>query len=65
VLDALSWPEKEALKILRNRSAVIHLTLEDVRALTDRWEVVYSYARPEGYERLVPLGGTCRARSTR
>ena len=29
--------------ILRNRSAVINLTDENVRTLTDRWEVVYSF----------------------
>ena len=47
LLDALSWPETEALMILRNRSAAINLTVEDVRTLTDRWEIVYSYAAPE------------------
>jgi len=46
LLDALSWPEQEALQILRNRSAVINITREDVRTLTDRWEVVYSYDGP-------------------
>jgi hypothetical protein len=40
---ALSWPEREALLILRNRSAVINITTENVRNLTGRWEVVYSY----------------------
>ena len=43
LFDALSWPDNEALMILRNRSAVINLTDENVRTLTDRWEVVYSY----------------------
>ena len=43
---ALSWPDKEALMILRNRSAAISLTVENVRTLTDRWEVVYSYDAP-------------------
>ena len=46
LLDALSWPDTEALMILRNRSAAINLTVEDVRTLTDRWEVVYSYDSP-------------------
>jgi len=32
--------------ILRNRSAAINLTVENVRTLTDRWEVVYSYDGP-------------------
>jgi hypothetical protein len=42
-LDQLFWPEHEALLMLRNRSAAINITLENVRTLTDRWEVVYSY----------------------
>jgi hypothetical protein len=42
-LDMLSWPDHEALLTLRNRSAAINITLENVRTLTDRWEVVYSY----------------------
>ena len=46
LLVALSWPDKEALMILRNRSAAINLTDENVRTLTDRWEVVYSYVAP-------------------
>jgi len=46
LLDALSWPDNEALMTLRNRSAVINLTIENVRTLTDRWEVVYSYDAP-------------------
>jgi hypothetical protein len=44
-LDQLLWPEHEALLMLRNRSAAINITLENVRTLTDRWEVVYSYDR--------------------
>lgn len=43
----LSWAEVEAVRILRNRSAVINITREDVRTLTDRWEVVFSYDGPE------------------
>ncbi|MBC7631273.1 hypothetical protein [Aeromicrobium sp.] len=43
LLVVMSWPDKEALTILRNRSAFINLTLEDVRTLTDRWKVVHSY----------------------
>jgi hypothetical protein len=42
LIDALLWPEREALLMLRNRSAYINITLEN-RILTDRWEVVYSY----------------------
>ena len=42
-LDMLAWPDHEALLTLRNRSAVINITLENLRTLTDRWEIVYSY----------------------
>jgi hypothetical protein len=42
-LDTLSWPEHEALLILRHRSAAINITQENVRNLTDRWEVIYSF----------------------
>lgn len=40
-LDRLFWPEHEAILHLRNRSAVINITTEDVGSLTDRWETVY------------------------
>jgi hypothetical protein len=40
-LDRLFWPEHEALLQLRNRSAVINITSEDVGSLTARWETVY------------------------
>lgn len=40
-LDRLFWPEHEAILQLRNRSAVINITTEDVGSLTDRWETVY------------------------
>jgi predicted nucleotidyltransferase len=43
LLDQLFWPEQEALLTLRNRSGVINITVENVRTLTDRWELVYSY----------------------
>ena len=33
----------EALLILGNRTAAINITLENVRTLTDRWEVAYTY----------------------
>ncbi len=45
-LDRLFWPEHEAILQLRNRSAVINITTEDVTALTDRWEVVYPASSP-------------------
>lgn len=42
IVDRLFWPEQEAILALRNRSAVINITTEDVRKLTDRYEVVYA-----------------------
>ena len=40
-IDRLIWPEREAILVLRNRSAVINITTEDIGNLTDRWETVY------------------------
>jgi hypothetical protein len=40
-IDRLFWPEHEAILQLRNRSAMINITTEDVGSLTDRWETVY------------------------
>jgi predicted nucleotidyltransferase len=40
--DRLFWPARELRMILRNRSPAISITDEDVRALTDRFEVVYA-----------------------
>ncbi|MDM2386958.1 hypothetical protein [Mycobacteroides abscessus] len=37
----LFWPQKEAILALKNRSPVISITTEDVRSLTDRWQVIY------------------------
>lgn len=41
-LAELSWPRTELLQILRNRSAAINITEEDVAEITDTVEVVYS-----------------------
>lgn len=41
LLDAVGWPEQEATRVLRGRSASIHVTLEDVARLTDRWADAY------------------------
>ncbi len=38
---ALDWPRREAEMILRNRSAYINITREDVDRLTDRQETVF------------------------
>ena len=43
-VDELFWPEDEAKMMLRNRSAVIKVTTEDIRNLTTRFAVVYTRA---------------------
>ena len=58
LLAALSWPETEALRILRNRSAAINLTDEDVRNLSDRWEVVTATTPPESKPHPAPIIGS-------
>lgn len=40
-MDQLMWPQKEIVQILRNRSAAINITLEDIELITDRVETVY------------------------
>jgi len=39
--DRLFWPARELRMILKNRSPALSITDEDVRKLTDRFEVVY------------------------
>jgi len=39
--DRLFWPARELRMILKNRSSAISITDEDIRRLTDRFEVVY------------------------
>jgi len=38
----LFWPLRELQMILRNRSSAISITYEDIRKLTDRFEVAYA-----------------------
>ena len=40
--DQLFWPARELRMILRNRSPAISITDEDIRKLTERFEVVYA-----------------------
>jgi predicted nucleotidyltransferase len=40
--DRLFWPARELRMILRNRPPALSITDEDVRKLTDRFEVVYA-----------------------
>ncbi len=40
--DRLFWPAWELRMILKNRSSALSMTDEDVRKLTDRFEVVYA-----------------------
>jgi predicted nucleotidyltransferase len=42
--DRLFWPARELRMILKNRSAAISITDEDVRKLTGRFEIVYAVA---------------------
>jgi predicted nucleotidyltransferase len=46
--ERLFWPAKELRMILKNRSPAISITDENVRALTDRFEVVYEVAGDQG-----------------
>ena len=42
--DQLFWPSRELRMILKNRSAAISITDEDIRKLTGRFESVYAVA---------------------
>ena len=42
--DRLFWPARELRMILKNRSSAISITDEDIRRLTERFEVVYVVA---------------------
>ena len=46
--DRLFWPARELRMILKNRSPAISITDEDVRELTDRFEVVYAVGDDPG-----------------
>lgn len=46
--DRLYWPQQQAIQALTNRSSVISITIEDVRALTDRWKVLYQLDEQPG-----------------
>ncbi|WP_228844771.1 hypothetical protein [Mycobacteroides abscessus] len=48
--DRLYWPQQQAIQALKNRSSVISITIEDVRALTDRWKVLYQLDEQPGDE---------------
>jgi len=41
IVEELDWPRREAVMILRNRSAYINITREDLDRLTDRSETVF------------------------
>jgi hypothetical protein len=47
-IDKILWPQTEAVQILRNRSAAISITTEDVEQLTDNVETVYSIYEDPG-----------------
>jgi predicted nucleotidyltransferase len=55
--DRLFWPARELRMILKNRSSAISITDEDIRRLTDRFEVVYvTDSDPEAVPRPLGLG---------
>lgn len=41
-VDELFWPQNELFLHLKNRSAFVNITLEDVALLTDKFETIYS-----------------------
>jgi len=41
-VDEMYWPEDDAQMMLRNRSAAINITTEDIRNLTTRCATVYT-----------------------
>jgi hypothetical protein len=47
-IDRLLWPQTEVVQILRNRSAAISITMEDIERLTDKVETVYSIYEDSG-----------------
>lgn len=40
-MDQLYWPLRELVQHLKNRSAFISITLEDITRITDRFETIY------------------------
>ena len=46
--DRLFWPARELRMILKNRSPAISITNDDIRGLTDRFEVVYAVGDDAG-----------------
>lgn len=47
-IDQLFWPQRELFLLLKNRSAAINITLEDLSDLTDRTRIVYSIGEDAG-----------------
>lgn len=41
-VDQLLWPQTELARYLKNRSAFISITIEDITKITDRFETIYS-----------------------
>jgi hypothetical protein len=40
-IERLYWPRRELYLLLKNRASAISITQEEVRRLTDRFEIVY------------------------
>ncbi|WJL97053.1 hypothetical protein QSU92_07780 [Microbacterium sp. ET2] len=47
-LDRLTWADHELIQFLRNRSAAVNITQEDIDALTDLHGIVYSIGDDPG-----------------
>ncbi|WP_202129062.1 hypothetical protein [Pseudarthrobacter sp. ATCC 49987] len=47
-IDELFWPQQELFLFLKNRSAAINITIEDLSAITDLTRVVYSIDEDPG-----------------
>jgi hypothetical protein len=41
-IEELFWPSRELLMVLKNRSPAVSITREDIRLITDRYEIVYA-----------------------
>ena len=46
--ERIFWPARELRMILKNRSPAISITHEDIRKLTDRFEIVYAVSDDPG-----------------
>jgi hypothetical protein len=57
--ERIFWPARELRMILKNRSPAISITHEDIRKLTDRFEIVYAVSDDPGAALPHMDGGGC------